>query len=298
MFWLLIVILRIFALLCMKRGDYLKQHAKPTAFKVSESWIILDQIEKSIKEKIENLGTPLSEWDLKINYGIKTGFNKAFIISGKKREEILDKDLRSAEIIRPILRGKDIKRYSYEFADKWLICTFPSKKYNIADFPAIRTHLLSFGKERLEQSGEKCIFGIKGYNARKRTNNKWFEIQDSTSYWEEFYKQKIVFPAIMSQGAFFALDNDGYMILAPGNIITGEKLIALVSFLVSPICYFALRNYYMGGGIEGELKVNRLLLLPIPKNIKNRTYQIEEICEIYQLNDKEINFISSSFSSK
>lgn len=91
------------------------------------SWVILSPIEQSIKKKIESIGTPLKDWDIQINYGIKTGFNDAFIISTEKRNEILtncqseEERERTAELIRPILRGRDIKRYGYNWADLWLV---------------------------------------------------------------------------------------------------------------------------------------------------------------------------------
>ena len=102
-------------------------------------------------------GIPLSKWDLSINYGIKTGFNDAFIISSEKKDELIAEDPKSAELIRPILRGRDIKRYAFTFADLWIIATFPSRHYEIEDFPAIKRHLLSYGIERLEQTGKKHI---------------------------------------------------------------------------------------------------------------------------------------------
>lgn len=159
-------------------------------FSSSESWSILSDIERSINAKIEAIGTPLKDWDIQINYGIKTGFNDAFIIDSVKREEILnacqneEERQRTAEIIRPILRGRDIKRYNYEFADQYIIATFPSRQYNIDNYQALRDYLLSFGKERLEQTGKE--YSIKGekVKARKKTNNKWFETQDSISYWD------------------------------------------------------------------------------------------------------------------
>jgi len=87
----------------------------------------LSDIEKRIKEKIEKIGIPLKNWDIQINYGIKAGFDEAFIIDGKIKDELIAKSSKNAEIIRPILRGKDIKRYGYEFADLWLICTHNGK---------------------------------------------------------------------------------------------------------------------------------------------------------------------------
>ena len=100
----------------------MQTHAVSSSFSSSESWSILSDIERSIKAKIEAVGTPLKDWDIQINYGIKTGFNDAFIIDSTKRNKILgacqsdDERQRTAEIIRPILRGRDIKRYDYEFA--------------------------------------------------------------------------------------------------------------------------------------------------------------------------------------
>lgn len=117
-------------------------------FSSSESWSILSDIERSINAKIEAIGTPLKDWDIQINYGIKTGFNDAFIIDSVKREEILnacqneEERQRTAEIIRPILRGRDIKRYNYEFADQYIIATFPSRQYNIDNYQALRDYLL------------------------------------------------------------------------------------------------------------------------------------------------------------
>ncbi|MEF2576443.1 MAG: Eco57I restriction-modification methylase domain-containing protein, partial [Bacteroidales bacterium] len=127
-----------------KLSDYVQTHAVSSSFYASESWSILSDIERSIKAKIEAVGTPLKEWDIQINYGIKTGFNDAFIIDSVKRNEILnachseDERQRTAEIIRPILRGRDIKRYGYEFAGQYIIATFPSRQYNIDDYPALK----------------------------------------------------------------------------------------------------------------------------------------------------------------
>ena len=102
---------------------FVKQQHTVCDFSSSDSWVILSPIEQSIKRKIQAVGTPLKDWDIQINYGIKTGYNEAFIINTEKREEILsncqseDERQRTAELIRPILRGRDIKRYGYEWAN-------------------------------------------------------------------------------------------------------------------------------------------------------------------------------------
>ena len=167
------------------------QHATHMTFTASESWVILSPIEESIRRKIEAVGTPLRDWDISIYRGVLTGYNEAFIISTAKRDEILascqteEERQRTEALIRPILRGKDIKRYGYNWAGLWLIATFPALHYDIDEYPAIRDYLLSFGKERLEQSGKSYLINGEQIKARKKTNNKWFETQDSISYWKQ-----------------------------------------------------------------------------------------------------------------
>lgn len=135
---------------------------------------------------------PLKEWDVEIYRGVLTGCNDAFIITSEKRDEILancideDERVRTAELIRPILRGRDIKKYGYEFADQYIIATFPSRKYNIDEYQSLKSYFLSFGIEKLEQTGKEYIINGEIVKARKKTNNKWFETQDSISYWDLF----------------------------------------------------------------------------------------------------------------
>ena len=167
------------------KSGYFQQNSMENRFDNSASWVILSPIEQSIKRKIEAVGTPLKDWNVKIYRGILTGYNDAFIIDGAKKDELIAADPKSAEIIRPILRGRDIKRYSYEFADLYIIATFPSKMYNIDDYPAVKEYLLSFGIERLEQTGKVYRLNGTTIKARKKTTNKWFETQDSISYWVE-----------------------------------------------------------------------------------------------------------------
>ena len=182
----------------------MQQSGSVCEFSNSDSWVILSPIEQSIKRKIEAVGTPLKDWDIQINYGIKTGYNDAFIINTEKRDEILsncqteDERARTAELIRPILRGRDIKRYGYNWAGLYLIATFPSRHYDIEKYPAVKNYLLSFGIERLEQTGKVHNVNGEKIKARKKTNNKWFETQDSISYWEDFSKPKIVYMEIQT----------------------------------------------------------------------------------------------------
>ncbi|MBO7429444.1 MAG: class I SAM-dependent DNA methyltransferase, partial [Spirochaetia bacterium] len=214
-------------------SDFVQQKSFICSFNSNEGWVILSPIELSIKHKVDSIGIPLKDWSININYGIKTGFNAAFIINSNKRQEILrncktEKERqKTAELIRPILRGRDIKRYSYEYADLYLIATFPSKNYNIEDYPEVKKHLLSFGKERLEQTGKKYLINGEEIKARKKTNNKWFETQDSISYWEEFNKPRIVYCEIGSEMDACMVDA-GVFINNKLYMVTGDYLEYLI----------------------------------------------------------------------
>ena len=136
-------------------SDFVRQSSFIAEFGTSEAWVILTPIEQSIKRKIESVGTPLKDWDIQINYGIKTGFNEAFIISSEKRDEILancadeQERTRTENLIRPILRGRDIKRYGYKWSGLWLINTHNGVKgkierIRIEDYPSVKAYLDQF----------------------------------------------------------------------------------------------------------------------------------------------------------
>ena len=252
-------------------SDFVQQQNSICDFSHSDSWVILSPIEQSIKRKIEKVGTPLKDWDIQINYGIKTGFNEAFIISTEKREEILancqteDERKKTAELIRPILRGRDIKRYGYEWAELWLIAIFPSRHYNIDEYPAIKQYLLSFGIERLEQTGKTHLVNGEKVKARKRTNNKWFETQDSISYWEDFSKPKIIWKRIGSI-LRFSYDSKGCLGLDSTCFATGQHIEYLCCVLNSLMGHYLLKDSPKTG--TGDLLVSVQAIEPacIPYN--------------------------------
>ena len=272
------------------------QNSSQMDFFSSDSWTILSQIEQTIKKKIENIGTPLRDWNISINYGIKTGLNDAFIISGAKKDELISQDPKSAELIRPILRGRDIKRYNYSFADLWLIATFPSKKYCIDDYPAVRDYLLSIGKERLEQTGKTHIINGNPVKARKKTNNKWFETQDSISYWNDFSKPKIIW-GNLCLASQFAYTKEEYFINAPSPmIVPGSKY--LVAILNSKVADWYIRQLGVtrNGGYF-EYKPMFVEKLPVPRVTPEIEMEISELVdgiiagkktnsEVKQLEDK------------
>lgn len=254
----------------------MQTHAVLSSFSSSESWSILSDIERSIKAKIEAIGTPLKDWDLQINYGIKTGFNDAFIIDSAKREEILDacqtedERQRTAEIIRPILRGRDIKRYDYEFADQYIIATFPSRQYNIDDYQALREFLLSFGMERLEQTGKEYNINGEKVKARKKTNNKWFETQDSISYWDVFSRPKIIWKRVGSN-IRFSYDEKGVFGLDSTCFATGKHIPYLCCVLNSSMGHYLLNGAPRTG--TGDLLISVQAVEPVRVPVIDDSYE-------------------------
>jgi len=198
------------------------------------------------------------------------------------------------------LRGRDIKRYGYEFADLYIITTFPSLKIDIESYPAVKQHLLSFGYDRLKQTGDK--------GARKKTNNKWFETQDSISYWEDFSKQKIVYPET-TQGAYFALDINEVMLDKTCFMIITDHSKFLIALLSSKLYEFAYKSIFSSVelGISAyQYNKHALVKLPIIKPtqeieqkittlLNESKYQkIDQLLyKLYNLSEEEINYINS-----
>jgi hypothetical protein len=194
------------------------------------------------------------------------------------------------------LRGRDIKRYSYEFADLYLITTFPSLKIDIEQYPAVKQHLLSFGYDRLKQTGDK--------GSRKKTNNKWFETQDSISYWEDFYKQKVVYPET-TQGAYFAFDDKQMFIDKTCFMLISKHAIYIQKTLSSKLFEFAYKCIFSSIelGTNGyQYNKHALVKLPISSNnkaiitIENLSDDLkinQVIYNLYELTNEEIQFIEN-----
>ncbi|EOH6662217.1 class I SAM-dependent DNA methyltransferase [Campylobacter jejuni] len=267
-----------------------------------ESFAFNDESTNALKTKIEKLGTPLKDWHgLNINYGIKTGLNEAFIITTEKKDEILanckdeDEKERTAKLIRKMLRGRDIKRYSYEWAGLWVIGTFPSLKIDIEQYPALKQYLSQF-LPRIEQSGEK--------GCRKKTSNKWFETQDNIAYYEEFEKEKIVYPET-TQGAYFVYDNKGIFLEKTAFFIVCENLKYLLGLLSSNLITYYYKNFSQGCklGTKGyQYNKHALENLPIPKiNSKNQNIVdelINLVDEILKAKEQDKNANTQELENK
>jgi hypothetical protein len=272
----------------------------------ASGWVVLSEIEQRIKEKVEAVGVPLKDWNIRINYGIKTGFNEAFIIDGKKRGQLIAEDPKSAEIIRPILRGRDIKKCSYEFADLYVILAhFGSHKIIPTQYPAIHKHLVKY-ELQLKARGQ-CRYTSSG----KANSNKdalyhgqhhWLELDNNPTLekLDDFNRQKIMYSEIVREPQFY-LDKEGaFFAEATSFILTGEHLEYLYHLLHSKAPTYFFRTFYAGGGLgETGYRYKKAFLenLPVPKpNTKidfNEKNLDEEVYKLYELTKEEIAFIDS-----
>ncbi|MGL2664699.1 Eco57I restriction-modification methylase domain-containing protein [Helicobacter pylori] len=306
----------------------MKQNALQT-----ESFIFANTTLLDLRDKMENIGTPLKDWGIQIYRGILTGCNEAFIIPTEKRDEILkncdgaqkdEKGMsereRTKELIKPILRGKDIKRYSYEWADLWVINThngytsaFKSKipPIDIEKYPAIKAHLDSHYDAIVTRSDQ----GDTPYNLR------------NCAYLEDFEKEKIVYPET-SQGAYFVYENSGIFLEKTAFMIVSDayNLKLLTALLNSKLVTFYFKNF-CGGCILGksgyQYNKHALEKIPIPqitpknqeladkitdyaerilkskaKDPKANTQELEKeidalVYQLYNLTDEEIKTIEN-----
>ncbi|GAA8813193.1 hypothetical protein DUHN40_02530 [Helicobacter pylori] len=244
----------------------MKQNALST-----ESFIFANTTLLDLRDKMESVGAPLKDWDIQIYRGILTGANEAFIIPTEKREEILnacktqeERD-RTEALIKPILRGKDIKRYSYEWAHLWVINThngytsnlkFKTPPIDIEKYPATKAHLDAHWDTIATRSDQ----GDTPYHLR------------NCAYLEDFEKEKIVYGEIVQEPRFYLDSGEcelGYFYAeATSFILTGEHLHYLLGMLHSKLITFAFKTFYAGGGLgESGYRYKKAFIerLPIPK---------------------------------
>ena len=218
------------------------------------------------------------------------------------------------------MRGRDIKRYGYEWAGLYLIATFPSMHYNIDEYPAVKEYLLSFGMERLEQTGKKYTINGQQVTARKKTNNKWFETQDSISYVDDFFKPKIVWAELARTGNVFSVDYSQHFVSNTGYILTVSKndenlLYYLLGVLNSRIILYCLNQISSRFDDNGwrwlrqfveQLKVPtntdtmKISELARTSNRDNQFVNSEKInkivAELYGIDENELQYINDKLS--
>jgi hypothetical protein len=247
--------------------DALQTHAAPMPPLTKDAWFIGGDAEHRLKQKIEAIGKPLREWDVNIYYGIKTGLNEAFIIDTATRQRILDacKDAaerqRTEAIIKPILRGRDIKRYTYEWRGQWVIAIpagwtndhrgrEPAEDFINRVLPSLMNHLRPFETKA---------------RARDDQGDYWWELRPC-AYYPEFEKEKVVYSEIVREPQFH-YDTEQFFVEATAFLMTGSQTKYLCALLNSKPVAFFFKRYYAGGGLGEEgyrYKKAFLENLPIP----------------------------------
>ncbi|ELX0596577.1 class I SAM-dependent DNA methyltransferase, partial [Campylobacter coli] len=264
-----------------------------------ESFAFNDESTNALKAKIEKHGTPLKDWHgLNINYGIKTGFNEAFIITTEKKDEILanckdeDEKERTSKLIRKMLRGRDIKRYSYEWAGLWIIVfEFGSYKILEKDYPAIHNHLKQY-KEKLQARGQ-CTNKPATEQKPYLGQHHWLELDNNPNkeYLSQFEREKIVYSEIVRKPQFYLDTKLNFYAEATSFILTGENLKYLIAFLNNDFVAFIFKTFYAGGNLgENGFRYKKAFLekLPMPKiNSKNQ-----------KLADELINLVDEILKAK
>jgi hypothetical protein len=250
------------------------------------SWIILNPKANAIKVKVEGQGIPLKDWDIKINRGILTGFNDAFVINNVTRKELIKQDPTSEELIKPILRGRDVHRYYFEDSQLFLIGTFPSLSLKIDDYPAIKKHFEAY-LPKLKQAGETYIDESgKKEKTRKKTSGEWFETQDSITYWKDFSKPKIIYPN-MTKFLPFTLDTEGNFTNQKCYILSGEKIYYLTAFLNSKLFKFCFEESFPE--LQGNTReLNKVIFETIPvKKIEEDSFFISRVNQILSIKKQD-----------
>lgn len=296
-------------------GKFSEENKKERTFAGKASWVFVDEEKEQIKVFVSNQGKVLGDdsWTLKINRGVPTGLNEAFWISGTEYKVISEQDPKSAEIIKPMLRGRNIGSYQYQWNDLYLICIFPSRNYNIDDYPAIKNHLLSYAKskllekgykwvaddylgefclKKLEQTGKEIsINGEKIYfsaaqceKSRKRTTNKWFEVQDSIGFYADFAKKKIIYPNQTTHLSFY-LDTEGYYINQKAYMIVGTHLGYLTAFFNSALFRYCFTdNFPIIQGAGREMNESIFKRIPVKDVTDEEDAEYERrVMEIQQM---------------
>ena len=243
-------------------NDFINQNGYHLTALNQNSWVVGERDIYNIKEFIEEQGKPLEHWKIKINYGLKTGLNDAFIIDTLTKEKILEQDINSKEVIKPILRGKDISAWYPEFEGLWLLfipwhfplhldktiigATEKAEPIFKKKYPAVFSHLLKY-KELLSARNQAEV-GVR---------YEWFALQRyGASYWQDFEKPKIIFPN-MTKYMPFVYDESGIYTNQKCFFVIGEHLKYLTCFLNSKLFKFCFSNNFpeLQGGTRELSKV-------------------------------------------
>ncbi len=264
----------------------LKEYAKNISFDVQQSdladsgWMLVKSDVISLLKKLKTKGIPFSEYvNGKIYRGVLTGLNEAFVIDSATKDRLIAADAKSAELIKPFLTGRDVKRYQLPKQSKFLI--FTRRGLNIKKYPILENYLLQY-KDRLQPKP----VGYKGasWKGRKPGNYKWYEIQDTIDYYKEFEKPKIIYPNICSRPEFTFDDKNLFTnqkcFIIPGNdkYLLGILNSSMTNFLFRTILPKLRGDFYEPGYVY-------LKDFPIPKidlTIENDKKRFEKITTLVE----------------
>jgi len=306
--------------------EYCSNNSSDKTFELGSPWSINTSIYDSIESKMKQYGVPLKEWDVSIMFGIKTGFNEAYIIDSNTRNVLIAEDPKSAEIIMPVLRGKDIQRYTYKFNDKYTICVkYGQYKTLSEEFPAIYNHLKKYEVD-LKKRGQ-CRYTSSGKvnKGDYPGQHHWLELDNNPSeeYFDLMHSPKIMWGEI-SDHTKFSIDIAGvYCVDATCFFMTGKDLYYLLAILNSKLSEYAFSHIGtttgMGTTRWKKYKIELLQVAKPDKTLKeaitNKAIELiekrkkgEEVSSIeseidnlvyrlYQLNDEEISEIETSIAS-
>jgi adenine-specific DNA-methyltransferase len=235
-----------------------------------DSFVIASKEMADIKIRIETSGMPLKDLASSINYGMKTGFNEAFILDGRTKDRLISEDPKNEEILKPILRGRDIKRYHASFADLWLINSHNgyngAPAVNLDDYPSVKQHLEAIEQKRIAGGLGKSAIKAKGLFNRDDQGKTPYNLR-SCAYIPDFYKEKIIWLE-MSPRPNFTYSSTEMFVLNTSYILTGDNLLSLLAMLNSSIMdfYFALISSDVRGKTRRYIK-QYVEKIPIHKNI-------------------------------
>ncbi len=249
-----------------------------------ETWRVEPKTKIELLDRIKRGGTPLGEFvKHRFYYGLKTGLNDAFVVSREKRDRLIAEHPSSAKVLKPFLRGRDIKRWRAEFEDLYLLfvpwhfplqddpsIAGPSKKAEKAfeeGYPAIYAHLKSFRRELSNRN-----------QAETGVRYEWYALQRwGAEYWQEFQQPKIIVPAI-TDTVNFAPDTDGFYSNDKTSIIVPDSVPYTLAILNSQVSWWLAQQTFASrqGGFY-EFKPMYVSQLPIPTATSEKKQSIEHL---------------------
>ena len=249
-------------------GDYFNANKITLSKPTDNAWYIGSSIEQKLKEKMEHIGSPLKDWDVKIHMGIRTGLNEAFIIDDTTRDGIIERDSNSIDIIKPIIRGRDIRRYGYERSGLYVLTIgYGDYKTLRQNYPAIFAHLQKYqtklknrGQCKASRSGKRLCPDYEG-------QHHWLELDNNPKkeYFNEFEKEKIAWIDLADEGRFSKIERGIYLDKTL-FFLTGSNIEYLLGILNSKLINWYFDTICSSSGVGTNLwsKIS-IEPLPVPK---------------------------------